>query len=203
MSSSWFFSQCNIIGKNVISLNEKSSYVVENAKAQCDDCHLWKVSNDNSRIEGDMRTKSIAINPLSEGKTVLSLSVLTSKGMDQCSKEIEIVKPVAKTNNNFFQQNPERGENGKNDCNVDVNNFKEIKFAANSVSFVPNIASKEHDFLWTATYTNGEKRTSNYTISQFAFTKDNTIKTVSLEVKQGACVRTISKNYEGHFWMYF
>lgn len=197
------YAQCHIVGQSTLGENQTASYTFENENAQCENCHLWAISNTNAKLVGDIRTNSINVNALAIGKSILSLSVLTSKGMSQCIKEIEIVKPNTSSNNNFFQQSPTASQVAKSDCNIDVNSFKEVKFTPNSVSIIPNIAGKEHDFLWTATYANGEKRTSNYTISQFEFTKDNKIRTISVEVKQGSCIRTISKNYEENFWKYF
>ena len=193
MLSSAAFAQCNINGKSTIKVNETETYVLENDDAQCTDCHLWVAIGGNSELEGDTKKGSVKLKSTSGGRTVISLSVLTPKGLSQCSKNIDIITDnttILNTQKNI-------------DCDININGFKEVKYSEGIVTFFPSSTQNEYKYNWTAIYKNGEQKTSLEKIPQFNYSKQNGIITMKVRIVSSKCMKDMSKTYDDTYWKFF
>ena len=188
--------QCVISGKSTINSDEAATYTIESDNAQCTDCHLWVTVGGNSQIEGDFRKNTVKLKPLSGGRTVLSLSVLSSQGFSQCTKNIDIVD-----RNSSSQITGNQPQNV--DCDINVSSFKEVKYAEGIVSYFPSNTENSYKYTWTAIYANGEQKTSTEKIPQFPYTKESSITTVKLKIVSSQCMKDLSKSYDSSYWKFF
>lgn len=187
------YGQCVITGKSSIGIAETETYSLQNDNAQCKDCHLWVTVGGNSTLQTDNKLNTVTLKGTSGGRTILSATILTPAGIEQCSKTIDVAPsnsttPAAKENPN---------------CDIDVNDFKEVKYADGIVSFFPSQTSKEYKYNWTVTYFNGDQKSSSEKVPQFPYSKANSIQKVSLKITDVKCIRTFSKTYENNYWTYF
>ena len=192
--------QCNIIGKSSIEIQSEETYSIANEIAQCKDCHLWVGLGSNANFVGDNRQNTVKIKANNAGRQVISLAVLTSQGLMQCSKNIDIIEAKAKIkDSNSITLDPVQ----KVDCNVQINDFKEVKYSENIVSFFPIGEDLQFKFIWTATYFDGREVVSKDKIPQFPFTKTDGIKSVKLQMISGLCMKSLSRSYENKYWEFF
>lgn len=194
MTSASAFSQCNILGKSSIGVSEPEIYAIENTPAQCKECHLWVNVGGNSTIESDNKLNSIKLKGKAGGREILSLTMLTPSGIIQCSKNIEILDATK-----IAKSEPK----APNDCDIDVNDFKEVKYSEGVVSFFPSKTANEYKYTWVATYFNGEKSESNEKVPQFPYTKANGIEKINLKIVSKKCIRNSSKTYDSNYWFFF
>ncbi|MDR2205090.1 MAG: hypothetical protein LBE36_02875 [Flavobacteriaceae bacterium] len=194
------YSQCNIVGKNAISVSDTETYTIESDNAQCPDCHLWTMIGGNARIDGEFRKNSVKITPTGGGRVVLSLSVLSSQGFSQCNKNIDIIGGGNVANNSGYSTNY---GNTSVDCDVSVTDFKEVKYSDGIISYFPVPAGNDFKYNWTAIYFNGEQRESSEKIPQFPYTKENGIRILKVKITSSKCMKSMSKNYEPMFWVNF
>lgn len=188
--------QCNISGKSSISVLSEETYTVANELAQCKDCHLWVTVGGNTTIASDNRQNSVKIKANSGGREVLSLSVLTPQGLMQCSKNIDIVDGNGAL--------PVVSETAKSkNCDIQANNYKEVKYAEGIVSFFPNVTNDTFRYHWTANYFNGDTMSSTEKVPQFPYTKENGITKVVVKINSSKCLKEFSKTYDGNFWKFF
>lgn len=189
------FAQCKIVGNSQAKTTQPETYTIENDNAQCTDCHLWSVIGSNAAIDGEFRKNSVKIVPNSGGRIILSLTTLTSQGVSQCSKNIDIAdNSVAAT------PSPEQNVN----CDVEIKNFKEVKFAEGIVSFFPIEQNpKDFKFTWTVSYANGDKKESTEKVPQFPYSEANPINDVKVKIFSGTCLKSFTKNYEANYWKIF
>ena len=197
LGSTIVFGQCNIQGKSTIIPNEVSSYSVENDIAQCSDCHLWTTVGSNSQIEGDFKKNTVNIKPLSGGRTVLSLSMLSPQGLVQCSKNIDIIDGNA----NITSAPSQTSE--KVNCDITVNNYKEVKYDTGVVTFFPNNTQNNYKYTWKVSYANGQTRESNDKIPQFIYSDEMNITKVNVKVVSLNCMKEFSKTYDHNYWKFF
>lgn len=187
--SSNFFGQCTIAGNSVIKLNETATYSVD-AKAQCEECYVWKSSSDqNLKIEGSSISNKVNVRAAGLGKNTLSVTLLNGTAETKCEKTIEVVD--------------ENQTDVKGKCGVTINDFKDVKVSETVMSFFPNEnATSDYSYEWNVTYANNEVKTSTDKIPQFFFSEINYIKLVKLKVKPKdvLCVVSISKSYEQNYW---
>ena len=193
------FSQCNITGKNTVYIGTAETFEIENDNAQCTDCHLWSTTGDNLQIQGDFRKKSVTIQPVTDGRTTLSLAVLTSQGLIQCSKNIDVIRTSSEESqagNNTVQQ--------KNiDCDIDVYDYKEVRYSDGIVGIFPIPSNNNFNYKWTAVYQNGEEKTSTEKVPQFPYSKENGIAVLKLMTTSNKCIKNSSKTYDVNFWKFF
>ncbi|MDO5616192.1 MAG: hypothetical protein Q4G16_08380 [Cruoricaptor ignavus] len=187
--------QCNITGKSTIGINDVETYTLQNDNAQCTDCHLWVTIGGNSQLEGDFRKSSVKLKPTSAGRTVLSLSVLTGQGLAQCSKNIDIVDSNSAVGNVQQKTN--------DDCDINVNNFKEVKYSDGIVAFIPSSTNNNFRYTWTVTFANGEQKESEEKVPQFPYNQGNGIVSVKMKIVSGVCLKNFSKTYEASYWKFF
>lgn len=194
------FSQCTITGKSAIKVLEEETYSVDKEMAQCKDCHLWVSVGGNATISGDNRQNAVKIKANSGGRQVLSASILTPQGLLQCSKNIDILdtSEVGIAKNNVSTNDIPKLPN----CDVQVNNFKEVKYAENIVSFFPNVTDGDYKYQWTVNYANGDQMISTEKVPQFPYTKENGISTVKVKVTSTKCIKEFTKTYELSFWKF-
>lgn len=192
--------QCTITGKSTISLLSEEIYSVANEIAQCKDCHLWTESGTSSGIFGDNRQSSVKFRANSAGRQVLSVSILTQKGLVQCSKNIDIVENNPASENGVVTiADPEQ----KVECNIKTKDLKEVKYAENIVSFFPLGDDISLKYTWTATYFDGREIVSKEKVPQFPFSKTDGIKTIKLQMISDNCMKILSKSYDSNYWEYF
>ncbi len=191
------YSQCTITGKNTLATGSTEVFGIENDNAQCTDCHLWTTDSKNIQIESDFRKNTISVKSLSEGKSVLSLSVLTSQGLVQCSKNIEVVSNSA---NNIVTGNTPQKET---DCDINIYDYKETKYSEGIVGVFPIPSTSTYQYTWTAVYRNGDEKKSTEKVPQFPYSKENGITTIKLQAVSSKCIKNSSKTYEANFWKYF
>lgn len=196
------FAQCNISGKSTIKVLDEETYSVPTELAQCKDCHLWVGVGGNISLVGDNRQNTVKIKANSGGRQVISLAALTPQGLVQCSKNIDIVDgngalPVTSVTPTS-SETPKTGN-----CDIEVNNYKEVKYADQIVSFFPNVTSDSYKYNWTVTYQNGDSVSSTEKVPQFPFTKENGISRVKVKINSTKCVREFSKTYDSNYWRFF
>lgn len=189
--------QCTISGKSTINVLSEETYSVSAEAAQCKDCHLWVNVGGNTSILGDHKQNSVKLKAKSGGREVISLSVLTPQGFMQCSKNIDIVD----ANGTLPVQNTEPAKTSN--CDVEANNYKEVKYADQIVSFFPNVMSDSYRYSWTVLYFNGSTMSSTEKVPQFPFTKDNGINKVTVKIHSSKCMKEFSKTYDGNYWKFF
>lgn len=192
------FSQCNISGKSSIKISEEETYSVPNEIAQCKECHLWISVGSNTAISTDNKLNFIKLKPNSAGRLILSATVLTSQGILQCSKNIDVLDNTKQSDNL-----DKATLTTINNCDIQINNYKEVKYAENIVSFFPNETNNDFRYEWIVNYANGESMKSNEKIPQFPFTKENGIATVKLKISSKVCLREFSKTYDANYWKFF
>lgn len=182
------FGQCTISGNYLIKLNESAIFNTD-SQAQCEECYFWKSSNDhNLKIEGNSKTSQISVKASGLGKSMISVSMLTYKGAAQCDKIIEVVEAEKIIS--------------KNNCGVQINDFKDVKVTQSTISFFPNENSNDYDYNWAISYINGDLQESLEKIPQFFFSEINYITKVQLRItpKSSICSVTLTKNFEQNYW---
>lgn len=195
VASVMVFAQCNILGKSTINIADTETYTVENDNAQCPDCHLWVTIGGNTKIEGDFRKNKVTIQPIAGGRTVLSLSMLTSQGISQCSKNIDVIdRNITESRANVQNQT---------DCDITISGFKEVKYADGVVSFFPNEMQNNYKYTWTVVYGDGTQKTSNEKVPQFEYNREIGISTVRVKMMSSKCIKDLSKTYDVGFWKFF
>ncbi|PZU87808.1 MAG: hypothetical protein DI529_06475 [Chryseobacterium sp.] len=186
------YAQCTIAGNSTIKLNELASFSVD-AKAQCDECYVWKTSSDKTLFpEGNTKSNKINVKANAVGKSSISVSILTQQGLLQCEKIVEITT-----------ENPASNlTNADNPCGIKIDDFKEIKVTDNIISFFPNDNPTYCLYQWTVTYNNGDKKDSSEKIPQFNLIQENPIISVKLKIttKSPICSYTITKKYAENHW---
>ena len=196
------FAQCSISGKSSLKVLDEETYSVSADLAQCKDCHLWVGVGGNISVIGDNKQNNVKIKANTGGRQVISLSVLTPQGFMQCSKNIDIVDgngtlPVA-ASTAAVEETPKNSG-----CDIEVNNYKEVKYADQIVSFFPNVTNDNYRYSWTATLASGEVLTSTEKVPQFPFTKENGITKVRVKIHTSRCMKEFSKTYDSNYWRFF
>ena len=187
--------QCTINGPSTVKLGEDVVFSVDKELAQCTDCHQWRIPEGSfSTTGGNSKKNSIKINPSAIGNSSISLSVMTPKGMQDCSKSIEIVDKATST-----QQTTSQSGN----CTISVKEFQEIKLNDNTVVLYPNVRNQSYVYQWKLGYANGTFLESKDIVPSFQQTPDNNIVSAVLKIELPSCVRTYTKSYDVHFWKYF
>ncbi len=201
ISTTYFFAQCNIEGNNTAKVGEQVTYTVDNDTAQCTDCHLWVTTGGNSTVDGEFRKNNVTIKPNSIGRTILSLTMLTQNGVVQCVKNIDV---VAGTNTIATSNSPETGSSitTKPNCDITVDNFKELKYERGIVTFIPSDTENNYKYIWIVSYKN-ETKESTSLIPKFSYSDTNPIVKVMLRIVSKKCIREFSKNYESSYWTFF
>lgn len=200
--------QCTITGNTAMNAGDESAYTVTGDAAQCADCHLWVTVGSNATISGDNRQQTVKLKAVAGGRQVLSAAVLTPHGLVQCSKNIDITE--RKLQAGVTEAVPEMTEHAapaaqttKVDCDIEVNNYKEVKYAEGIVTFFPNVNQSSYAYEWTAVYANGETMKSTEKVPQFPYTKEKSITVVKLRVVSSACMREFTKTYDSSYWRWF
>lgn len=200
--------QCTISGNAAMNAGDESVYTVTGDAAQCADCHLWVTVGSNTTISGDNRQQAVKLKAVAGGRQVLSAAVLTPQGLVQCSKNIDITdgKPQAAVNTSVPDvqaQTATAPQTTKVDCDIEVNNYKEVKYAEGIVTFFPNVNQSRYSYEWTANYATGEIMKSTEKVPQFPYTKEESITVVKLRVVSSACMREFTKTYDSSYWRWF
>lgn len=196
LSSFVYFSlmaQCIIVGKETINFNQKTEAYTSDLSAQCNECYQWTTSDKNISFEGSTKLKGIKINAVSAGQTTITVSALTSKGLDKCSKTINIIssEPMPTQTSSVATKK----------CDVDITDFKDVKVSESLYSFFPSLSSSNYTYIWTITLKNGEHKESNEKIPQFIVSSENQITSAKVRIKSNMCYKEISKNYSENYWV--
>lgn len=196
------FSQCTINGKSSIKILDEETYDVAPEAAQCKECHLWTSIGNNTSIIGGNKLSSIKIKANSAGNQVISLSILTQQGLVQCSKNINILNNEEMgTPKNSYSVQP--SNTNVTPCDIDINNYKEVKYSENTVSLFPSNIDNNYKYQWTVTYENGEQMKSTEKVAQFPFTKERSITSIKLQIVSKKCIKGLSKTYGTDYWKLF
>jgi len=182
------YGQCAITPSKIPTPNEITTITV-NADAQCDECYSWKSSNEQVvKIEGNNKLKSVNLAGKSFGKSTISVSILTDKGVVLCEKNIDIVDPKQ----NLLE----------NSCGINIDDFKDVKVSESIISFFPNANSGDYLYKWTVSYANGETSESTEKIPQFTYSESNYINSVKLKISNKVllCSITLSKKFDANYW---
>lgn len=194
--------QCKIVGPDVLNTGQKMTYTIEADAAQCNECHKWKVNGDATSITSETKFNNADIKADKLGKSTLSLSIFTPNGITECSKEITV------DDKNQVTLPAEAPTN----CNIEVKNFREVRYDSQIVSFFPLFNSENeinqndpnrYIYYWTATYKNGETKTSLDNVARFRVNTDNYITKIVLKVITGNCYKQLSKDYTVDYWKFF
>jgi hypothetical protein len=191
----WFQAQCTITGAETLSLNQEATYKVE-AVAQCPDCYHWSILNNGEvNLVSESKSNSIRLKTLKPGKVKIGLTALTKNGMLQCDKEIQVIESDVEPQNLSTKTNL--------NCDIDVKDFKEFKYDAGQIIFIPLDTEKPNKYNWTAVYKNLEEKLSNKIAPVFSTSVDNPIVEIKATVISPYCTKKISKTYTDGFWKYF
>ena len=192
LSFTFGFSQCFIEGNSQIKTGESQVYTIKNNTAKCSDCHEWTTFGGNVSLEGDVKKNTIRIKGNAAGKTILSLEMISEKGILRCSKNIDVVNAPAQELNTLSSA-----------CDIGTDSFKEVKISDGNVSFVPSKKENNWKYEWTAEYDNGEKKISTESTSQFPYSNENGIKSVTLKISTSKCMRNFTKTFDSNYWRFY
>lgn len=190
--------QCNIYGKNTLQVGETEAYSVDVEAAQCKDCHLWTYTGNGISLRGDNRQNAVSVGATQAGRAVVSVTYLSSKGIATCSKNIDVVGAGSS-----YTPNHSNPTNGDAVCDVNVDNFKEVKVDQGIVSFFPMGDQSNFNYEWTALYFDGTTKTSSEKVPQFTYSAKNGIFRISAKITSKICYKNLSKTYESRFWSTF
>jgi len=188
MSLSMAFGQCYISGSAIFKISEEGTYNVENNSAQCADCYLWGNSGRSIEFVGEIKRSSVKVKATSVGRSILTASMQTAKGLVQCNKIIDVIP-------DHSIKNP--------DCDIDFFSYVDEKSSEGTVVFSHRNTENSHKFEWTAAYENGDVKTSVEKVPKFSYSKENGIQTVTAKIISGKCTRVFTKTYDPYFWKYF
>ncbi len=198
------FSQCTINGKSIIKVQDEEMYSLSPEIGQCKDCHLWSNYGKNATIISDNKLSSIRIKANEAGRQLISISALTSQGMVQCSKTIEILDGKNYDDAiNGTSADIKQNTNTSKNCDIEVTDFKQGKFGDGIVNFFPNVSNNEYKYSWTVTYSDGSIMKSADKTPQFPYTKEKGISVVKLQIFSKNCIKDLSRSYEPIFWEHF
>lgn len=192
LSFTYGFSQCFIEGDSQIKAGESRVYTIKNNTAQCADCHQWSFFGGSVTLEGDVKQNTIKVKGNAAGKTILSLEMLSDKGIVRCSKNIDVIPPLSQENGSLISA-----------CDIGLDSFKEVKLSDGVVSFVPAKSESGLKYEWTAEYENGERKTSAEPTSQFSYSRENGIRSLMLRVMSSKCMRNFTKTYDANYWKFY
>ncbi|MNY06445.1 hypothetical protein D3C86_1392030 [compost metagenome] len=133
------------------------------------------------------------------GKGKISVSVLTSQGLLQCDKIVEVLAPVAVATSIVTEKKQSTVENS---CGILIDDFKEVKVSDAVISFFPNANPTDYLYKWFVSYANGEVQESSEKIPQFFYSDINFITLVKLRITKNnpLCAITISKKFDENYW---
>ena len=201
------FGQCTIDGVTSATVGEEVTLTVSGAEAQCKECHLWVAVGNTAVISGDARLKTVKIASIKPGRQVISLAMLTPQGLAQCSKNIDVLEQTAGVANSSAPLSttnvPPPAPPVAKPCDINVNNYKEVKYEAGVVSFFPLDTQGDWKYKWTVTYNDGETSKSYEKVPQFNYSAAKPINTVKLQVVSQKCMKEFTKRYDSNFWLYF
>ena len=186
------FSQCYIEGKSTLSVGENQIYTVKNNTAKCADCHAWTNAGNEVIIDGNRNQKDLKVKGNAAGNTMLSVEMDSDKGLLKCYKNIMVVPSL-----------PKKLSEVEEDCDFNINGFKEQKINDSTVSYAPDNVVKNLQYIWIAEYENGEQKSSAEPTAKFNFTNTNGIRALKLNVKSSSCVRDFTKIYEANYWDFY
>ncbi len=188
----WVEAQCFINGKSTIYVSQEESFTVDQL-AQCKECYQWSVSSTNdATIVSDYKTNEVKVKGLRVGRVTLTLSMLTNNGLVQCNKSIDVIEgnSVAGTSSTTKILN----------CDIDINDFKELRYADNQIIFVPNDSSKNLTYQWVVRYQQGDEKRFEGRVPNVDYSVANPINEVRLIINSTVCTRKFSKTYPESFW---
>lgn len=192
LSFTYGFSQCFIEGSPQIKVGETHVYTIKNNTAQCNDCHQWSSFGGNITLEGDVKQNTVKIKGNAPGKTILSLEMISDKGILRCSKTVDVLTPPSQEINAF-----------STGCDIGLDSFREVKVSDGVVSFVPAKTEASLKYEWTAVYDNGDEIKSAEHTPKFSYSKENGIKTLMLRVTSSKCMRNFTKTYDANYWRFY
>jgi len=198
------FSQCTIAGRSILKVQDEETYSIPPEMGQCRDCHLWTNYGKNATILGDNKLNSIKLKANEVGRQLVSISALTSQGMVQCSKTIEILDGKNYDDAiNGTSADVKQNINASKNCDIEVTDFKQGKFGDGIVNFFPNVSNNEYKYAWSVTYSDGSIMKSTDKTPQFPYTKEKGISVVKLQIFSKNCIKDLSRSYEPIFWEHF
>jgi len=198
-AGTYFNAQCTIIGKSSIGINEHATYTVENSNAQCSECYLWNEIGTTISTGTSLKQKQIQVKGTTEGRSILSVIALTTEGVVQCNKIIDVVSP----NSIFQDHSPQTSSENTTDCDIETKNFTEVKAKNGIFAILLDATNDGNTYNWYATYSNGEVLESNQKLPQFPYNTTATVTKVQLKVVSKKCLKTLSKSYEVEYWTHF
>lgn len=199
------FAQCSITGKTSLRVGEEDILGFTGQQAQCSECHLWiGLGNGNKALKSDKKLKTVKFLADSPGRYVVSLNVLTENGFMQCAKNIDVLmgETAANTGSTINVSSAPEIQTAT-PCDIEIGNFKEVKYDAGIVSFFPESSTVEYKYNWTVTYLKGEQAKSFEKVPQFPYGAANPIKSVKLQIVSNRCLKEFTKTYDTNYWTFF
>ncbi|UOE41673.1 hypothetical protein MTP09_03265 [Chryseobacterium suipulveris] len=197
------FSQCVINGNSEIRMGTTSNYTIQNNQSQCGNCHLWENKGSVASLNGDVRKSSIRVRGNTPGTMTLQHTALTLQGVTECSKTINIVDGTGIRVNSNASSTGVSNSNASSNCDIVFDNYVEVKNSDGLVSFRPEVQNSRYKYEWTATYANGEQKTSTADIPNFSYTGDNGISSVAVKITSPSCIKNFNKKYNSTYWKTF
>lgn len=191
MLSSLGIAQCDISGASTLQVGQSVTYATHPTDVQCKDCHQWAISGDHGIISTDKKLNKIDFKATRAGNATVSLVYLSPRGVEKCSKEIQIIDPTA--TKRVVQKTQD------SDCDIEFADFKEVKINENTIAFFPN-SSQKLNYTWETHYQNGQIESSTDKVPQFTLSAKNPIVSVKIKLTSAICFKQISKSYDASYW---
>ncbi|WP_300669315.1 hypothetical protein [Soonwooa sp.] len=188
------FAQCHISGPSTISVNENTKFSIEKDNAQCAECYQWSIKGKENFIENDNRANFVYVNPQKAGKLTLSLTTLTNKGTETCSKQVNV------TEANKDEPSYQHVSTETKDCIINTMTYKEYKYEDGKLVLIPEQDSNDISYRWTAIFKNGSKVESKDKIAQFRYSIENPIDKINLIMSTNNCTKISVRTYQEDFW---
>ena len=188
------FSQCKIVGPSTISVNENTKFNIEKDNAQCAECYQWTIKGKENFIENDNHANFVYVNPQKAGKLTLSLTTLTNKGSESCTKQVNVIEA------NKDEPSHQRVSTETKDCPINTMTYKEVKYEAGKLVLIPEQDSNDISYRWTAIYKDASKMESKDKIPQFRYSIENPIDKINLIMSTNNCTKISVRTYQEDFW---
>ena len=190
--TNWLSAQCFINGKTTLFLNQEETYTVDEV-AQCKECYHWTVGNsEDVKLISEPKCNSIKLKGAKVGRVNLSISMLTNNGVIQCSKSIDVIAQNTVTGT--------ASTSAPLNCDIDVTDFKELRYSENQVVLIPNETQKSFSYQWIVVYQSAGEKVIDEKVPTVLCSLDDPIKEVRLRNNSPVCTRKFSKTYPVSFW---
>lgn len=186
------YAQCTVQGNESLQIGEQGVYTISTEDAQCKDCHQWKIFGESASLVGDDRKNRVGIFANKSGSITVNVTVLTPRGIEECSKKIDI-----QGDDSVHMVTPPKN------CDIVIDDFKEVKYDEKTAAFFPIHRKNDYKYDWEVYYANGTKQKSEERIPTFEYTPENYIQKIEANITSNKCMKKLTKKYDQMYWKVF